>query len=215
MIARISGKLQGIEGSAALIAPGEAGLVYEVSLPAYLAEPMRARVGTVLTLITLHYLEGQGQGASFVPRLIGFNTEEEKEFFEVFTTVKGIGPRKALRALAEPPGAIAAAISRKDVTGLVKLPEIGKRLAETIIAELTGKVERFMAVIDDEAGRAGGRVAEPPAAVEDAVSTLVALGETRADAQRLVLRAMERAARGGQRPESAAELVEAAVQLRG
>ncbi|MBX3410370.1 MAG: hypothetical protein KF859_10840 [Phycisphaeraceae bacterium] len=215
MIARIVGKLLEVDGTTALIAPGDGTLVYEVSLPAYLAEPVRAGVGTVKTFITLHYLEGQGQGASFTPRLIGFQTVDERDFFEVFTTVKGIGPRKALRALAEPPGAIAAAISRKDVAGLVKLPEIGKRMAETIIAELTGKVERFMTAFDDAQGAPAAAAPRIPPAVEDAVSTLVALGETRADAQRLVMRVVERAAREGWPPQSAAELVESAVQMRG
>src|SRR5712671_6350629 len=90
------------------------------------------------------YLEGQGQGTSFVPRVLGFATPREREFFELFTTVKGLGNKRALRALAREPVEIAGAIAEKNTRALQELPEIGKRLAETVIAELTGKVEKFV-----------------------------------------------------------------------
>jgi Holliday junction DNA helicase RuvA len=160
-----------------------------------------------VTFVTFHYLEGQGQGAWFVPRLIGFLSPREREFFEVFTTVKGIGNRKALRAMAVEPAAIASAIARKDPAALSKLPEIGKRLAETIIAELSGKVEAFLSDAQVAQLEAKSSGLKPDSVTEEAVLTLTTLGETRADAERLVARALDRARREGTAVSSVEELL--------
>jgi Holliday junction DNA helicase RuvA len=198
MIARLTGKLESIEGASACVSPEGGGLTYEVLLPAYLAERLGGRLGQVVTLVTLQYLESQNQGSSYVPRLIGFTTTQERDFFELFTTVKGIGNRKALRAMAVEPAAIARAITAKDARGLYQLPEIGKRLAETVIAELTGKVDGYLAASELEALDRGAGVAPPlPDAAGDAIAALMGLGETRPEAERLVRRAVDRLAAEG------------------
>ena len=74
---------------------------------------------------------------------------------------------------------VAGAIQAKDSRFLVDLPEIGKRTAEQIVAELHGKVEAFL-------GAAPHPMAELSGAGEEAVSVLVQLGERRADAVALV-----------------------------
>lgn len=119
------------------------GLVYEVLVPASDAALLSAHVGQEVEFHTLHYLEGQGQGSSYWPRLVGFRTAADREFFELFTTVKGIGTRKALRALQAPFGRVAQAVAARDLGFLTALPEIGRKTAETIVVELRGKVERF------------------------------------------------------------------------
>lgn len=177
-------------------------MAVEVLLPGFVARALSTRVGEVVTLHTLCYFESQGQGASFEPRLIGFLSPRDRRFFDLFTTVKGIGNRKALRALAEPPASVADAIARRDARALTALPEIGKRLAETMIAELTGKVEPFLGAAG-EGGFATGRgtitparpdrSADLPPPVADAIDALCALGESRADAERKVQRVLERA----------------------
>jgi len=193
MITRLEATLEGItrDGIPALtLAPtGLTGVALEALVPAYLADRLEGREGRAVTLHTRTILEGQAQGTSFVPRLIGFGSRDERAFFECFTSVKGLGARRALRALAAEPGAIAAMIIAKDAKGLTKLPEIGKRLAETMIAELSGKVERFAgdAIIEHAPGARAGR--EPdvaPGAPTEAVAALVALGEQRAEATRKV-----------------------------
>lgn len=188
MIRKIAGRLEAMEGLGALVAlPG--GLTYEVLVPAYLAERLGVQVGRSIELLTLQYLEGQGQGASFIPRLVGFGTAQERRFYELLTTVKGMGNRKALKALAIEPGAFARAIAERDARALQQLPEIGKRMAETVIAELTGKVDGFVSY--------DGVEVKPRAAALDgpavqAVATLVALGESRSEAERLVERVTSR-----------------------
>ena len=159
-------------------------------LQAYLVEQLAERVGQPVTLHTRQYLEAQGQGSSFVPRLVGFASVEDRRFFELFTTVKGLGARRALRAMAQPPAMIAAAIAARDTQALQQLPEIGKRLAETIVAELDGKVSSYLA---DGIGHAEVKPTSPRAAsAREAVATLVALGETQGDAQRKVDTALSR-----------------------
>lgn len=196
MIARLTGTLERIDGHTAEISPDSGGLTYEVLLPAFLAEKLARAVGVRTTLVTLQYLESQNQGASYVPRLIGFSTPGERDFFELFTTVKGIGNRKALRAMAVEPAVIARAIARKDAPALVKLPEIGKRLAETVIAELHGKIDPFLAGSEIEALDAKTAAAPLGSAADEAIAALLGLGETRPEAERLVRRAMDRIGRG-------------------
>jgi len=187
MIARISGLLEELTGGGALIATS-AGLWYEVLLPAADIERLGGCVGKNIVLHTIHYLEGDPSHGAQTPRLVGFIAAEDRAFFRLFTTVKGIGNRKALRALARPVGEIAAAIAAKDSRYLTQLPEIGKRTAEQIIAELSGKVEAFAT---SSTGGAKGLVAPAISeAATDAVSVLVSLGERRTDAMALVDRVL-------------------------
>ena len=183
MIARISGRLEQIADGVALIDTG-GGLWHEALVPACDVERLSRRLGQDTVLHTIHYVEGDPAHGVQTPRLIGFLAEEDREFFRVFTKVKGIGVRKALRALVRPIAEVAAAIQAKDAQFLVALPEIGKRTAEQIIAELHGKVERFAGEI------AAAEKAEMPEAAGEAVAVLVQLGERRADAMALVQRVL-------------------------
>ena len=183
MIARITGRLEEVtEGSALIDAGG--GLWYEVLVPAYQLEPLRRRLGQEVVLHTLHYLEGDPSRGAQQPRLVGFATEAERDFFRLFTTVKGIGIRRGLRALIRPVSEVAAAIAEKDARFLIALPEVGKRTAEQIIAELAGRVDEFAGEI------APAAEAELPEAAAEAQAVLIQLGERRADAAALVQRVL-------------------------
>ena len=183
MIARITGRLEEVRDGAALVDAG-AGLWYEVLVPACEADRLSRRVGQDVVLHTIHYVEGDPGRGSLQPRLVGFATEADRDFFRLFTTVKGVGVRRALRALVRPPAEVAAAIANKDARFLVALPEVGKRTAEQIIAELSGRVDEFAG----PAAPAGA--AELSAAAGEALAVLVQLGERRADAAELVGRVL-------------------------
>jgi Holliday junction DNA helicase RuvA len=144
MIARITGTLEQIDDGEALIAlPG--GVAHQVLVPAYLARRLAAQpAGSAVTLHTLEYFESQNQGASFIPRLIGFASVAERSFFELLTSVKGLGNKRALRAMAGEPGLVARAIYDRDTRALQRLPEIGPKLAELIVHELKNKVEPYI-----------------------------------------------------------------------
>ncbi|MEM1328935.1 MAG: Holliday junction branch migration protein RuvA [Planctomycetota bacterium] len=211
VIAEVTGQIERIDGQAALLRPdGMPSIALEVLLPAYAAAELAGRVAAAeparVTLRTQAVLESVGQGTSFVPRLLGFERDEDRRFFELFTTVKGVGQRKALRAMARPTAWIAGAIAGEDAAALKSLPEVGPRLAQTIIAELSGKLDDLAIQADG----APGTVSEPkpPAAgpAAEAISALVALGQTRPEAERLIALAIERL---GEDADSGA-LVEAA-----
>jgi len=154
MLTRLQGLLESIEENRATVVPeGAPGTAYEVLLPAYLADawlgrsgagPGAAMVGHEVTLHTVQYLESQGQGASFVPRLLGFASAPERAFFDLLTSVKGLGPKRGLRVMAVEPGVIARAIAERNGRLLQTLPEIGPKLAETIVHELKSKCDKYV-----------------------------------------------------------------------
>lgn len=178
---------------------------HEVLVPMFLNERLQGRIGQEVTLTTLEYLEAQGQGSSFIPRLIGFESAKDREFFLLFTTVKGIGNKKALRAMTVAPSVIAGAIAAKDSKALSQLPEVGKRLSETIVAELTGRVSAYLGLDDLP------REIKPAATVSpveaDAVEALIALGENRVNAETVVARAMASLAAAGIAPTTSDEVI--------
>lgn len=143
MIDKISGKIENVGEDTVTIDLG--GLYYEVLIPSGLAEPLKnqARQGLSVTLYTYHYIESSGTTSNLFPRLVGFTVPSDREFFRLFTTVSGIGVRKALRCLTVPVREIARAIENKDTSILKRLPGIGARMAEKIVAELSGKTTRF------------------------------------------------------------------------
>lgn len=159
MLARVTGTLESLAGNTALIAPsGQDGLAYEVLVPGYLVERLAGLHGEEVALVTLQYLESVNQGSSFIPRLLGFATVQEREFFELLTTVKGLGNKRALRAMAVEPGVIARAVAERNPRFLQSLPEIGPKLADLIVHELKSKVDAFAHM-----GTGQAAAADPPA----------------------------------------------------
>lgn len=205
MISRIEGELIAVAAGRASLRCSH--LVYELLIPAFDAQRLGAMVSETVEFHTLHYLESQGQGSSFIPRLIGFRSPEDRAFFEMFTTVKGLGNRKALRALELPFSDIAAAIAQKDLEFLKSLPEIGKRTAETIVVELSGKVDRFIEVKSRTTAPESDAHAN---LIRDAVTILIQLGEARLPARQLV----DRALAADPAIDSADQLVAAAFRLK-
>lgn len=232
MLTRLRGILESIEENRATVEPeGMPGLAYEVLLPAYLADawlgrgsagPSGAMIGREVTLHTTEYLEGQGQGASFVPRVLGFSSAAERAFFELLTSVKGLGPKRGLRVMAVEPGVIARAIAERNGRLLQTLPEIGPKLAETIVHELKSKCDQFVGLGVSKVaataaaaeakpikrrGKPGSAAASQPAAepapvvpIRAAVDALVALGESPVEAERMVARAIDRFRAGADEP---------------
>ena len=183
MISRINGTLVRTTDDGRALLRCDA-ITYEVLVPAADVHALAGREGEAVEFQTLHYLESHGQGASMLPRLVGFSSERDRAFFELFTTVKNIGYRKALRALQLPFAEIADAIVARDVVRLTALPEIGKRTAETIIAELSGKVDEF---VDGGTGYASISLPEHLRSIaSDTMTMLTSLGESASEARRLV-----------------------------
>ncbi len=116
---------------------------YQVLVPEAVRRIIQMRTGDEVTFHVSEYLEGNSGGNRFVPRRIGFLTEAEVEFFDLFCTVEKIGVKKALKAMARPVKEIADAITRQDTRWLSTLPGIGATTAEQIVTTLKRKVMPF------------------------------------------------------------------------
>ncbi len=194
MIARLTGIPERIEEDAVFLRVGN--LTYQIFVPASAVESLKHRWRSEpeqeLSLHTLYYIEGIGGMGNAHPRLVGFLHRKDLEFFERYTAVQGLGIRKALRSLTLPIRQLAEAIERGNIEALVKLPEIGKRTAEKIVAELRGKVTEFalLRFPQDEG--------PPPSEPEDdglrpqAIEVFTQLGYKKNEAEELVRKALDR-----------------------
>jgi Holliday junction DNA helicase RuvA len=186
VIVRITGVVAEVTEESVVI--DRDGLGYEVLVPGHALGELAAVRGQQITLYTLEYYEGATVGGNLTPRLIGFIHPEDRAFFQRFITVKGIGIRKALRALVEPAARIASAIENGDAKALTRLPGIGKRVAEQVVAELRGKLDAFALAAAAERSPAK---TDWTSAQRDALEVLVAWGERRCDAEQWLQRAAQ------------------------
>ncbi len=141
MITRMTGLLTRVLDDEVRLQLGP--IEYQVLIPEAVRRQIQLRTGQELTLHITEYLEGNSGGNRFVPRKLGFLTEGELEFFDLFCTVEKIGAKKALKAMARPVKEIADAIARQDVRWLSTLPGIGATTAEQIVTTLKRKVTKF------------------------------------------------------------------------
>jgi Holliday junction DNA helicase RuvA len=145
MISRISGKI--IEQGQNYLILGVGDISYEVWIPQAVMQHIgEGATDGKVNLVTYHY--HQVDQNKSIPVLIGFLNEVEKDFFEIFITVSGIGPRAALKALNKPISQIARAIDEGDVVFLKSLPGIGEQRAREIVAKLQNKVGKFGLIQD-------------------------------------------------------------------
>lgn len=203
MIAAIEGKLVKLDTETALVQVG--AITYEIMLPGYGVSALAGQIGTEISLCTMEYYEGSLGGGNLIPRLVGFLSPNEREFFTTFISVKGMGIRKGLRALNIPIQDIAAAVENGDEKLLMSLPGIGRRMAQQTVAELKGKLQTFAL------GAEPARVATQFKAFQvEALEVLVAWGEKRNEAMELI----ELAAQKHPDVQTAEELVPLVYRLK-
>ncbi len=180
MIARLEGKLVKLDSETALVQVGPIG--YEVMLPSYCISALSDQIGSDIVLCTMEYYEGAPAGGSSVPRMVGFLSEAERDFFRKFISVKGMGIKKGLRSLSIPIATIASAIENSDDKTLMSLPAVGKRMAQQIIAELSGKLSSF--AVGAEPLKSTGEGFKPFQL--EALEILIAWGEKRSESIELI-----------------------------
>lgn len=184
MISRIVGRLVHCDEQRVVLEVGP--LCYELLAPTSCLPQCANLMNAEVVFHTVHYFEGSLGGGNLTPRLIGFLSEEDRAFFSELTRVKGVSSRKALRAMSAPTSAIALAIERGDEHFLKELPEIGKKTAAQIIAELRGRMTPFLTTVP---------TSRPATELNDAQRTaldiLVTWGDRRPDAQRWIAAAVE------------------------
>jgi Holliday junction DNA helicase RuvA len=192
MIGYLEGQLLDGNTDAILLLAGQVGYEVQVS-PFTRARVMAGSPGdTVRLYIYYHVTERQPK-----PVLIGFLEQRDKAFFQLFLSVSAIGPMKAVKAMIRPVGEIAAAIEDKQVSLLSKLPGIGPRTAEKIIATLHGKTREFAERTTTRPAGSPGAADEPlpgnPEMVGLVTGVLVdQLGHSPASSQRMIRAALEK-----------------------
>lgn len=190
MITKITGTPVHVAGDMLTLAVG--AFEYEVLIPEFARRRLQDKLGHEVSLHTIEYLEGNPMQGRLVPRLVGFLNPVEREFFEMFCEVDGVGVKKALRAMVRPVQEVATMIEDQDAKGLATLPGIGPATAERVIAKLRRRVPKFALLVARDA---------PPAAeierdlLSEAFEVLRALGHSESEARRLLDDALDRKAK--------------------
>ena len=182
MITKMTGKVVRVENNALAVAIN--AFEYEVLIPEFARQQLQNRLGESVTLHTIEYLEGNPTQGRLIPRLVGFLSEIEREFFELFCSVDGVGVRKALRAMVQPVADVAAAIENQEVKVLSSLPGIGPATAERVIAKLRRKVPKFALLVTQDVTAPLSDVARD--IVEETYDVLRSLGHAESEARRLL-----------------------------
>lgn len=193
MITHLQGLLARMDASVPAVEVDVGGVRYEVLVPLFLWPELQALAGDLGLPeegprpeigLHIHYSASTNQP---VPVLVGFLRRAERDFFRKFTTVEGVGPTKAVKAMNVSVSTIARAIEQEDRAALTRLPGIGARGADKIIASLRGKVVAEAALHDSGiAEPVDARRLEGRRIVADAVEAIVALGYPRSEAKRWV-----------------------------
>lgn len=181
MITNISGRLLRVDQDSLTLQVG--AFQYEVLIPEFARRRLQTEVGHDISLHTIEYLEGNAMQGKLTPRLIGFLSEVEREFFDLVCEVDGVGVKKALRAMVRPVREVATAIEQQDVKSLSGLPGIGPATAERMVAKLRRKMPKFALMVARD---------EPQGAdvehdlVRETYDALRSLGHSESEARRLI-----------------------------
>ena len=181
MITSITGVISAVGEEKVTLAIGP--IHCEIMVPDFVRRKLQTLLNESVSLYTLLYIEGNPQGR-MNPKMVGFTSEAEREFFELFCSVGGVGPKKALRAMVRPVKDIATMIEQQDKKALSTLPGIGAKTGELIIANLRTKMPKFALLATTEQAEQGGQVAGN--IVEETFQVLVSLGHSELHARHLI-----------------------------
>jgi Holliday junction DNA helicase RuvA len=190
-------------------------LEIEVLVPENTRRRLQGKVGELVALHTMLYIEGNAMGGRMIPRLVGFLSPIDREFFDIFCSVDGVGVRKALRAMVQPVRELARTIQDQDVRMLATFPGIGEATAERIVAKLRRKVGKFTLIVAPAEAAAAAQAeangeaenAEPDV-IRDTYAALISVGHTESQARQ----AIDRVLLGKRKYKSVADMIEAIYQ---
>ena len=183
MITKLTGVLLALTETSATI--GVEPFEYDVFVPDFTRRHLQMNLGQKVSLHTIQYIDGNPQkGGRMTPRLIGFNNDIERQFFELFCSVPGLGVKKARRAMVRPVKDIANAIEQQDVKSLTTLPGIGAAMAEKIVAQLRRKMGKFALLVQGDTG--DDETSVERSIVDETYQILLALGHSESDARKLL-----------------------------
>lgn len=178
LITRITGKLIRLGEDHARLEVG--AFEYELYIPEFVRRQLQSSLGSEVSLKTIQYIEGNAQGSRLTPRLIGFLSEAEIEFFDLVCSVDGMGVKKTLRAMVRPVREVAEAIEEQNVKELSLLPGIGPAMSERIVAKLRRKMAKFALMVAREFPDA---LSSERSVLNDAFEALMSLGHNSVEAR--------------------------------
>lgn len=115
------------------------GIGFEVTLPAFVLQALiqeGVQEGSKVELEIYYHVTDRNPR----PVMVAFKRRHEKRFFEQLLEVEGLGPTRAAAALVFSVSTVARAIESEDLRVLTRMPGIGSRGAQKIVATLQGKV---------------------------------------------------------------------------
>jgi Holliday junction DNA helicase RuvA len=181
LITKITGQLIALHEDVLTLRIG--AFEYEILVPEFARRRLQNQINQEISLHTIEYLEGNPMQGRMTPRLIGFLSKIEREFFELFCSVDGVGVKKALRAMVSPVKDVATAIEEQDAKTLSALPGIGAAMSERIIAKLRRKVPKFALMV---AGDERREAEVEPDVVSETYELLRSLGHSESEARKLI-----------------------------
>ncbi len=120
--------------------------------------------------------------------LYGFAEQEELSCFKLLLGVSGVGPKAALAILScAPPSQLALSIITEDTKFLTRAPGVGKKIAQRICLELKDKLAKEQESLGIRSGISSDALSGadmPENAVGEAISALMVLGYSQAEAMR-------------------------------
>ena len=180
MIAKLTGRIDGLEPDRCVVDVGGVGYLVHASSRSLAALPAPPALAQVL-------IETQVRDDAIL--LYGFADAAERDWFRLLTTVQGVGGKVALAILSTlSPRELAGAIAAADRAELTRAPGVGQRLAVRLVTELRERAASFPAALP----MAASLPAPTGAAAADALSALVNLGYRRPEAQNAIARVAER-----------------------
>jgi Holliday junction DNA helicase RuvA len=186
-------------------------LEFEVLIPEHTRRQVQGKLGEPIALHTIFYIDGNAMTGRMIPRLVGFLSPIDREFFDIFCSVDGVGVRKALRAMVRPVRELARTIEEQDVKMLATYPGIGEAIAERIVAKLRRKVGKFALIVAADATHTGGNGQTEHAGdevVRDTFAALISVGHTESQARQAIDRVMS----GKKKFKTVADVIEAIYQ---
>jgi holliday junction DNA helicase RuvA len=174
MIAHLRGKLIHKQPGQAVVEAAGVGYDVTISVPTFSTLPAAGAEAS----LHIHTQVREDQIALF-----GFLERDEKRLFEKLITVSGVGPKLAITLLSGlSSDRLVQAIRAQDHAQLVRIPGVGKKLAERLVVELKDKLDDFAVAPVQHA-------AHGPA-VDDVLSALTNLGYQRPAAEKAIEQAI-------------------------
>ena len=191
MISYIEGKVHRFDRSTETVVINASGVGYQIVVPQFVMSALSARpviVGDELGLeVYYHVTDRQPKSI-----LVGFQRGHERAFFEQLIQFEGLGPVRAAKAMIFSVSTIAQAIEAEDLRVLQRMPGIGARAAQKMIATLKGKVVETAMLRDEGYDDAPAKPAVGGGGSRDeAIEVLVNLGYRQPEAERDVDEALQ------------------------